>query len=94
MDESEVKKLADLARLSLQGEEVEQYRNELSEILSYVSHIQEMELSDNVSEDDTAFEADLLRVDEGAHEAGEYTEALLQEAPQTKDGYVKVRKIL
>jgi len=40
----EVKKVADLARLTLSEEEVEQYREQLSDVLDYVEQLNELAL--------------------------------------------------
>lgn len=94
MEREEIEKLAELSRLRLTEEELTQYQTELSSILDYVSHIQEV--SDDVpalTPEDVSV-ANIFREDEATHEPGQYTDQLLASAPDTKDGYVKVKKIL
>lgn len=94
MDRTDIEKLAELSRLTLSEKEAEQYRDELGNILEYVSHVQGVsEEAPALTPDDVAT-ANVMREDGEPHEAGVYTETLLQEAPDTKDGYIKVKKIL
>jgi len=46
LDKKEILKLADLAKLELSSQEVNTYKNQLGDILSYVDSINELELDD------------------------------------------------
>lgn len=88
----EVEKLAQLARIEVTGEEKEQFQKEIGAILDYVSELKEatvakgetMAKSENVNQ---------LREDENPHETGIYSKKLLEEAPRSEKGFVKVKKI-
>lgn len=44
LSRQEVEKIARLARLSLSDEEIEQYRGQLSEVLTYVEQLKELDV--------------------------------------------------
>lgn len=88
----EVKKLAELARISITSEEVEKVRKEIESILKYVSEIQtvaqiKMPAKENVPRN-------VIREDDNPHAGGIYTDAVLNEAPKRDGDYIKVKKIL
>jgi len=94
MEREDIEKRADLSRLSLAEDEIEQYQQELGDILEYVSHIQDAgaEVPELTPAD--VHVANVFREDGEPHESGAYTSTLLDEVPDTKDGYIKVKKIL
>jgi len=94
MERHDIEKLAELSRLQLSEAEIEQYHKQLDEILEYVSHIQEASADVPELTPKDVPVANVMREDGEAHEPGVYTDALLSEAPNTQDGYVKVKKIL
>ena len=89
----EVKKLAQLARISITDEEAEKFQNELSGILGFVDSLNDIDTSgveptsqvtglENVNRDDTE------------RSYGVTPEELLKTAPDSKNGYVKVKRVL
>lgn len=94
MNTEELKHLANLARLDLSVEELEKYSKEMSEILGYVEKISEVAIDDDSGRLENAGVRNVMREDDEPHETGLYTDDLLREAPETKDGFVKVKKIL
>lgn len=91
-DTPDVERLAELARLELSEKEAAQFREELSSILAYVGQVQEASTD---GPDTLAGDVEnVFREDEISHAGGEHSERLLEEAPDTQDGYVKVNKIL
>jgi aspartyl-tRNA(Asn)/glutamyl-tRNA(Gln) amidotransferase subunit C len=91
IDITTVKKLAELSRLDVTEEEVNQLVGELGSILDYVSQIngaltEEIELQYST--------VNVLREDSVTTQTGIYTENLLALAPQSEKGFVKVKKIL
>lgn len=94
MNKEEVKHLATLARLKLTEEEIEKYAKDLGGILDYIEKIKEVS---DVGEDfkiENASIRNVMREDIEPILPGTYTDDLLKEAPEIKDGYVKVKKIL
>lgn len=91
LHKDDITHLASLARIALSDEEKELLTKDLSRVLEYVSEISEV-----VTKDTGPVPGDLrnvLRADE-ACEGGRYTQAILENAPKTQKGYVKVRSIL
>ncbi len=90
----EVRKLADLGRLSLTGEEVEKLRGEIESILSYIDTIQKVELPAHPESSPYLELENVMREDANPHETGIYTDAMLAQAPRRDRNYLKVKKIL
>ena len=88
----DIDKLADLARIEIPTAEKETLRKEVDSILGYVGEIQK--LVGGAVEKEIGVIHTVLREDLKPHLAGEFTKELLAEAPQTHDGYIKVKKIL
>ena len=88
--------LAELARLEIPKEEKETLRKEVDSILGYVSEVQKLSGGlPAIRLRRTAGEVhNVFREDKDPHLPGEFTEALLDEAPRRQDTYVKVKKIL
>jgi|TARA_Y100000310_G_scaffold345866_1_gene471956 aspartyl/glutamyl-tRNA(Asn/Gln) amidotransferase C subunit len=87
----EVKKLTNLAMISLSQKELEELHGDFESILEYVSHIQKAPKTDKLS---SRGEVNVMREDGDPHESGMYSEALLKALPKQKDGYMEVKKIL
>lgn len=90
MNRSQVKKLADLARLELTDEELDRFAAQLGAILGYVKQLEEVDVTgveptsqvtglQNVLRDDT--------VDDSLSLTPEQIEAI---APEVRDGYLVV----
>lgn len=94
MDKDGIKKLAELSRLELKDAEIDKYSKELSGILGYIEKIKDVAESDDDSRIENAGTRNVMREDENPHEGGENTEAILENTPDQKDGYFKVKKIL
>jgi len=93
----EIKKLADLARISLDDAELESFRNDIDSIISYIKQIQEVSGKvdeENVSSGVFSLIKNKLREDENPHEGGKFSEDILKEAPQRQGNYFQVKKIL
>jgi len=98
MQLSDIKKLAELARIDMSEEEMVGIAKDFDPILAYVSQVQEaLKLSDNMSHDkkpEDYFLHNVMRADVVTNERGQYTEKILSNAPEVEDGYLKVKKIL
>jgi aspartyl-tRNA(Asn)/glutamyl-tRNA(Gln) amidotransferase subunit C len=88
----DIKKLANLSRIKLSSAEEEKFTKEIDSILGYVAEIKKAAGSGEILGSERV--KNVLRPDENPHETGVNTEALLAEAPERKDDYVKVKKIL
>ncbi|MBI1974662.1 MAG: Asp-tRNA(Asn)/Glu-tRNA(Gln) amidotransferase subunit GatC [Candidatus Zambryskibacteria bacterium] len=91
MNKEEVLKLAKLARIDVSDEEAENLAKELGSILNYVSEIKSVD----VSEGSTGFTLkNVFRSDSESHPSGQFTDAILAQAPSREGDYIKVKKIL
>ncbi|MCX6736400.1 MAG: Asp-tRNA(Asn)/Glu-tRNA(Gln) amidotransferase subunit GatC [Candidatus Parcubacteria bacterium] len=91
----DVQNLAELSRIEVKEEELENIRQKLEGILAYVSEVQDL-AKEKISSDtsDVGENHNVFREDVEPHEGGKYTEGLIQNAPNKEGNYVKVRKIL
>lgn len=92
IDEKLVRHIADLAALELTEEEVNKFKNQLGRILEYIEKLQELELT-NVE----PFEHNIPREKKFREDKvipSETMEACLDNAPEAKDSYFKVPKVI
>jgi aspartyl-tRNA(Asn)/glutamyl-tRNA(Gln) amidotransferase subunit C len=95
---TDVKKLADLARIDMSDEEMEGVAKDFDAILAYVGQVQEVskikniELESKKSEDYILH--NVMRDDVVTNSRGEYRDKIIAEMPETEDGYLKVKQIL
>jgi aspartyl/glutamyl-tRNA(Asn/Gln) amidotransferase C subunit len=92
MESHDVQQLAQLARLTLSDDDADAYRQDFSSILGYINSIVEVEIPDGNVQQQVLTNA--VREDDNPYERAQYTDAILSVSPATKDGYVKVKKIL
>jgi len=92
LEKKDVEKLANLSRMEVSEDEKAVLLKDLEEILGYVSEVQEVVTGDVVPEEGKLH--NVMRQDENPHKSGEFSKEIMEEAPNTKDGYVKVKKIL
>jgi aspartyl-tRNA(Asn)/glutamyl-tRNA(Gln) amidotransferase subunit C len=93
MTNVDIKHLANLARLELTDEEIAAYEAEFADILAYIDQLKEVDISDD-KPIEGAVVRNVFREDENPVESGINKDTLLDEAPNTHNGYVKVQKIL
>ena len=93
ISKDDIKKLADLARIEIGDEEASQLAGDMDSILGYVGQVSAVagEMKEGV-ELGPVF--NVMREDGDPTPPGTHTDVLLAEAPETKDGYLKVKKIL
>lgn len=83
--------IASLSRISVTPEEEDKMLADMQAILGYISEINEVS-GDVVRTKGGHY--NIVREDIITHETGSNTEAILNEAPDTEDGYVKVAQVL
>jgi len=93
LSKSDVKRLADLARLRLTDSELEQFSGEFSNILEYVEQLKDADTDGlkptyQVNGLSTVTRADEL-VDYGASQ-----KALLKNVPKVRDDQIEVKRVL
>ena len=89
----EIEKLAKLARINLSSEEKGKLQKEFEVILNYISALKEADTGDWGESFSKKEKLNAMRSDENAHEAGKFTKELLEGAPFTENGYVKVKHV-
>lgn len=91
----DVQKLAILARIKLLPEEADALAKDMASILGYIDEIKSAtKTDDSDSHSEKEKTRNVLRNDTHPHETGIHTEAILAEAPEREENYVKVKKIL
>lgn len=93
MEKKDIQHLASLARIRITDEEADALGSDITQVLEYVGAINEI-VSDFSSTKKVGSVHNVFRKDEVTNQPGEHTDALLSEAPTTKNGYVQVKKIL
>lgn len=93
MDIKQVQNLAKLARIELTEQEQEALLKDMSNILTFVGQLQEVTLPGGLTPT-VGVPHNVMRDDNNPHESGIYTDAILNNAPATKDGYIRVKNIL
>lgn len=94
MKKADIEHLASLARLRLSEDELNNFENELSSILDYVGQVSQMVADQTDSEPQVGARYNVFRADEVTNQPNEYTEAILDEMPNTADRFMSVKKIL
>ncbi len=92
IEKKDVEKLAELSRIEVSEDEKEVFIKDLDAILGYVSEVQEVVTGE--VEPEAGRLHNVMREDENPHKSGEFTKEIMEEMPSTKDGYLKVKKIL
>jgi aspartyl-tRNA(Asn)/glutamyl-tRNA(Gln) amidotransferase subunit C len=88
----DVEHLAGLARIAVSDSEKEVLRKDLEDILAYVSQVTAVTAEMGAPEAGELH--NVMREDEGAHEAGIFTEDILSQAPAREGNLLSVKKIL
>ena len=91
ISKEDIEKLAELSRIELNEEEIEAYRKDIDAIISHVSQLSEVK---DESHYEPVSPRNVMREDVDPIETGLYKGALVEEMPESKDDYVKVKKIL
>ncbi|MDX2118731.1 MAG: Asp-tRNA(Asn)/Glu-tRNA(Gln) amidotransferase subunit GatC [Planctomycetota bacterium] len=89
---ADVRKVAALSRLSLTDAQVEQYRHQLSSVLTYINRLRELDLAGvepmaHVGDTHNRLDQDVVREPLA-------NSALMKMAPQTMPPFVKVPKVI
>ena len=89
----DVLKLAQLARISLSDEEVEEFSEELSAILQYVEQLSSVDVSGLEPTNQVTGLTNVMRKDE-VKDYGYKPQDLLQNVPKTQDNMLKVKRMI
>lgn len=91
MDIKDVENLAELARIELDEEEKKSLLHDMESILGYVKQINEVKIEDVEAEYQVY---NVWREDELEKDRDFSLELILQQFPESQDGFLKVKKIL
>ena len=96
ISKEEIKKLADLARIEIEENELDELRGEMNAILDYVGQVSHVALQNEAMRD--GFEnsqiRNVMREDAEPTESGAHSKELISEFPASEKNYLKVKKIL
>lgn len=93
LSRDDVLKLAKLSRLKLSEEEIERFKNELSEILAYVEMLDKVDTAGVEPTYQVTGLKNVTRTDE-VKDYGYKIDDLLKNAPATQDHQFKVKRVL
>ncbi len=94
LDKKDIQHIANLARLELTDEELKIYGSQLSDVLSYIDQLREVDVSAVEPTAQVTGLINIFREDEIEEWDEEEREAALAQAPEMEDGQVKVRRVL
>lgn len=94
LSQKEVKHIADLARLDLNEEELEKMSGQLSDILGYVEKLQEVDVTNVGPTAQVTGLENVLREDEVEEWDKQEVKTALDQAPDSEEGEVKVKRVL
>jgi len=89
---TEIARIAKLARIGLNDKETAEMSAEIGQIVEFVEQLQQIEVSDTIPTDQVTGLEDVWREDEVR--PGLSREQLLANAPEQKDGYIVVKRVL
>lgn len=90
--ESDILKLAKLARLDLTQDEVSQYQKDMSSILGYVEILNKQDFNQDIEVANISGNKNIFREDKITSSLSR--EKSLQNAPASEDGFIKVKNIM
>ena len=93
LSKEEVIHIAKLARLGLEEEEIENFQKELSSILDYIEKLKEVDISEVEPMSHSVVLESVMREDTEIEKPEFRNEKLLKSAPETKEGFVKVKSV-
>jgi aspartyl-tRNA(Asn)/glutamyl-tRNA(Gln) amidotransferase subunit C len=92
ISKEDIKNLARLARIGVDEQEIEKLQHDLGAILGYVGELDKLSLGELKSA--PGAHKNILREDGMPHDSGQFTEALLHAAAESKNGTIVVRQII
>lgn len=93
ISKQEVERIAKLSRLGLTPKEISQATKDLNSVLEHFSEIQKIDTSDTQAADDVTGLKNITRDDEAVSETLCDTSILLDNAPETLKGQIKVKAV-
>ena len=94
LSKSDIKHIANLSRINITPEEEEEFSRSISSVLDYVSRLKKVDSGIEGGFVDLADNSDIFREDNSGAGLSEPKDDLTDAAPEKKNGYVKVKRIL
>ena len=94
LTKKDVQHIANLARLDLTDKELKLYGSQLSDILNYISQLQEVDTTDIEPTAQVTGLENVFREDEVEEWDKKESQTAIEQAPELKDGQVKVKRVL
>lgn len=94
LSEEQVEHIAKLARLGLTDKENKKFQKELSAILEFIEQLNKVKTEKVEPTAQVTGLENVSRQDKSRPKTKQETEKLLKLAPETKDGYVRVKTVL
>lgn len=94
LTKKEIQHVANLARIGLTDEEIEKYRKDLSAILDYFKKLEELDTKNVEPVGHITGTENVSRNDKHEDFGGLGEKAILENAPEKKEKYIKVKSVL
>ena len=94
LNKTEVKKIAELAKLELTDKELETYGDQMSQVLDYMDELKEVDVSDVKPTAQVTGLENVMREDEVEQWSKDEVEVSLNQAPERDEHFVKVKRVL
>jgi aspartyl-tRNA(Asn)/glutamyl-tRNA(Gln) amidotransferase subunit C len=94
LSKEEILHIATLARIGLDEKDIEKYQSELSGILDYFKKLEELDVENIEPIGHITGMQDVFRSDMNEDFGSLGEEAILKNAPEKKDKYIKVKSVL
>jgi aspartyl-tRNA(Asn)/glutamyl-tRNA(Gln) amidotransferase subunit C len=94
LSREEILNIATLARMGLDENDIEKYQHDLSAILDYFNKLKELDVSDVEPIGHITGMKNVFRSDRKVDAESSEKEAIMKNAPEEKDGYIKVKSVL
>lgn len=94
LSKNEIKHIAELARIGVSEKEIEKYQHNLSEMVDYFKKLEELDTKNVEPIEHITGRNSVFRKDENKDITDENRDSIIKNAPEIKDGYVKVKSVL
>ena len=94
LTQDEVKHVAMLARIGLRNDEIEKYQKILSGVLDFFKDLEKADTDSIAIPRQIIGRENGMRGDIVRETSEQHTQLLLNNAPETKNGYIKVKSVL
>ncbi len=93
IDNDLVKKIANLARIELSEDDIKMFSKQIGEIIGLMNQLNEVDITDIPSLDADSSNGHSNRTEDIVKD-GNYIELILQNAPESKEGFFTVKKVI